>query len=307
MIARAQRLTVALLLAVSLLWFGTRAADGEWLAAFVGALLLLNLQPLMLAVEFFVLLPWVNRRDPAPRASFQQLLHAWAHETVAAHRVFSWQQPFRSERFADHLAPSTSGMRAVVLVHGFFCNRGIWNTWIPVLQREGVPFIALTLEPAFGSIEEGVAQLDAAIAKAHAATGLAPLLVGHSMGGLTIRAWWRSQGAAGDARVAGAVTLGTPHAGTFTARFARATNATQMRLGSAWLRDLATGEPDVRRARFTCYYSHCDNIAMPASTGALAGADNRHIVGVPHVALAFEPAVLAEVLRRVKPAVSTQR
>jgi triacylglycerol lipase len=50
---------------------------------------------------------------------------------------------------------------------------------------------------------------------------------------------------------------------------------------------------------FTCFYSHCDNIVMPASSAALAGAVNRHLEGEPHVAMAFAPQVLGEVLRRV--------
>ncbi|NJM84726.1 MAG: hypothetical protein HC844_21870 [Tabrizicola sp.] len=57
----------------------------------------------------------------------------------------------------------------------------------------------------------------------------------------------------------------------------------------------------VASRHFTCFYSHCDNIVMPASTAVLPGADNRHIDGMPHIALVYSPEVWAEVLRRVKP------
>jgi hypothetical protein len=40
---------------------------------------------------------------------------------------------------------------------------------------------------------------------------------------------------------------------------------------------------------------------MPASTGALPGADNRHLDGEPHIALIHAPAVFDEVMRRVRP------
>jgi pimeloyl-ACP methyl ester carboxylesterase len=300
MVARLQRTTVALLWAAALLWFGTRAYDGHWASACIGALLLLNLQQLALAVEFFVLLPLVNRGDPAPKPSLSQLLRAWWRESLTAHEVFGWQQPFRERAHDDTVQVVRPGQRAVILVHGFMCNRGLWNRWVPALRAAQVPHIAVTLEPPFGDIDGYVTLLDDAIARAARATGVPPLLVGHSMGGLAVRAWWRAHAACARSHVAGVITVGSPHHGTFTARLASAANARQMRRSSVWLRELAASENDGRYAQFTCFYSHCDNIAMPASTGVLPGADNRHVEGQPHVALAFAPEVFAEVVRRVK-------
>ncbi len=301
MVARLQRTTVFLLCTVSLLWFGTRAFEGQWLTAAVGALLLLNLQQLLLAVEFFVLIPLVNRGDTAPRPTFTQLLRAWWRESLTAHNVFGWQQPFRSRVHKDTLDAAAPGRHAVVLVHGFFCNRGVWNRWVPALRSAGVPHIALSMEPPFVGIDSNVATVDDAIVRATRATGLPPLVVCHSMGGLAMRAWWRVHAASAAARVHGVITIGSPHHGTFTAQLASGDNARQMRRDSAWSRDLAAGEADGRLRHFTCFYSHCDNIAMPASTGALPGADNRHIDGMPHIALVYAPEVWAEVLLRVKP------
>jgi triacylglycerol lipase len=302
MVARLQRTTVFLLWTVALLWLGTRAWDGQWLVGIVGALLLLNLQQLALAVEFFVLLPVVNRGDAAPRPRWGQLLRAWWRESWVAHDVFGWQQPFRAQAEPDALDVVAPGQRAVVLVHGFFCNRGIWNRCLPGLRAAGVPYLAVNLEPPFGPIDAFAAEIDAAIDRATRATGLAPLLVCHSMGGLAARAWWRAHAASAASRVHGVVTIASPHHGTFTARLARAENARQMRENSAWLQALAATEHDGRRRHFTCFYSHCDNISMPASTGVLPGADNRHLPGEPHVALAYAPEVWAEVMRRLRPA-----
>lgn len=305
MIARLQRTTVLLLLAVSLLWFATQAWEGEWVSAVVGASLLFNMQPLMLAVEFFLLVPLVNRGDATPKPGFIRLLRAWWRESLTAHAVFGWHQPFRSRVHADSIGAAAKGQRAVVLVHGFFCNRGLWNRWVPALRAARVPHLAITMEPPFAGIDDYVDQIDAAIVRATAATGVAPLLVGHSMGGLAIRAWWRAQGDIAASRVHSVITIGSPHHGTFTARFAKAVNASQMRLGSEWLQGLAGQESAQCRSRFTCFYSHCDNIAMPAATGTLPGADNRHVVGQPHVSLAFAAEVFAEVLRRATQGVSS--
>lgn len=299
MVARLQRTTVWLLWAVALLWFTTRAADGQWIAAALGALLLLNLQPIALAFEFFVLLPWFNRHDPLPRAGVVRLLRAWWRESLTAHDVFGWQQPFRADRHADGLHAGTSGRRAVVLLHGFFCNRGVWNRWMPALRAAGVPFVAVTLEPPFGRIEEYVAQIDDAITRATQASGRPPLVVAHSMGGIALRAWWREHAASAAARVHHAITIGSPHQGTVTARLARAENARQMRPASALLRALAEHEADGRARHFTCFFGHCDNIVLPASSAALPGADNRHVEGQPHVALIHAPAVWQEVMTRL--------
>ena len=303
MVARAQRITVLALLALALSWLGMQAAAGRWLPGILGALLIINLQALILAVEFFVLLPIVNRGDSAaPRPSFAQVLRAWWREVLTAHAVFGWHQPFRSQQHPDTIdAPDARGRRAVVLVHGYLCNRGLWNRWVTRLNAARVPYIAITMEPPFASIDGYAAAIDAAIARATAATGVPPLLVGHSMGGVAIRAWWRSMGALADQRVHSAITIGSPHQGTFTARLARGVNARQMRLRGDWLADLATAEGESRNRRFTCFFSHCDNIVMPASAAMLPGADNRHVAGEPHVALAFAPDVIDEALRRLRP------
>lgn len=306
MVARLQRTTVFLLWTVSLLWFGTQAIEGRWIAAIIGALLLLNLQQLLLAVEFFVLIPLVNRGDAAPRPTFMQLLRAWWRESLTAHNVFGWEQPFRSLAHEDTLGAAAPGQRAVVLVHGFFCNRGVWNRWVPRLREAGVPHIALLMEPPFAGIDSNVATIDDAIVRATQATGLPPVLVCHSMGGLALRAWWRSHAASAASRVHSVITIASPHQGTFTAQLASGDNARQMRRNSPWLSALAEDEAeDGRRRHFTCFYSHCDNIVMPASTGVLPGADNRHIDGMPHIALVYAPEVWAEVLRRVKPSASS--
>ena len=63
--------------------------------------------------------------------------------------------------------PATSH---VVLVHGFVCNRGIWNDWFPQLDKQRIPYIAINLEPVFASIES--------YAKLHGPAVEAPLLGG---------------------------------------------------------------------------------------------------------------------------------
>jgi triacylglycerol esterase/lipase EstA (alpha/beta hydrolase family) len=102
-----------------------------------------------------------------------------------------------------------------------------------------------------------------------------------------------------------AVTIGTPHHGTWLARFAMTRNARQMQQRSDWLQALARREPPGRAARFTCFYSHCDNIVFPPATATLAGAANRHLLGVAHVHMTERPEPVAEVLRHLGIAAAT--
>jgi hypothetical protein len=231
-----------------------------------------------------------NRSDPAPQASQTQWLWAWLAEWRVATLVFMWWQPFRHQAVADQLQP-TPGQRGMVLVHGFFCNRALWTEWMLQLKREGRVFVAVDLEPAFGSISAYARVIDEAVRAVEKATGLQPVVVGHSMGGLAIRAWAQSVGSQGMARVHRIFTLGTPHHGTAIARASHTENGHQMRQDSPWLQNNASHLPDSFAKQSTCYFSHCDNIVFPASTASLVGADNQHIEGYAHVQLVFAPEI----------------
>jgi triacylglycerol esterase/lipase EstA (alpha/beta hydrolase family) len=93
--------------------------------------------------------------------------------------------------------------------------------------------------------------------------------------------------------VAHVVTIGSPHQGTWLARFSRSHNARQMREASAWIRALAQHTASLPAGLFTCWYTNCDNIVFPARTAMLSGADNRFIAGAAHVDLAFHPQVMS--------------
>jgi predicted alpha/beta hydrolase family esterase len=299
MLARLQQATTlgALLLAALWAWAFTRAGHPGW--AVTGALLVVGGYALVLGLEF-ALLRAAHGDDPTPRATPRQLLRAWWGEVRSAPTVFCWRQPFFSARFPDSLPPGSAGRRGVLLVHGFVCNRGLWNPWLERLREAGVPVVAVNLEPVFGTIDDYVPGIEAAVRHLEQHTGLPPVVVAHSMGGLALRRWWADQDV-GDQRLHRAITLGTPHQGTWLARFAMTPNARQMRQQSRWLQTLAAREPASRSARFTCFYSHCDNIVFPPRTATLPGADNRHLPGVAHVHMAEMPEPWAELQRWIGP------
>lgn len=296
MLARLQQFVITGLILAALLWalyFLRADKPGQ---ATVGVLLIVFGYAVFLALEF-ALLWFVNRQDDAvPRATVAQLIWAWWAEATIAPRVFCWWQPFRSHAEPDHL-PAGGECRGIVLVHGFACNRAFWNPWMRKLRKRSVPFVAVNLEPIFGSIDTYAPLINDAVQRLEATTGKAPVVVAHSMGGLAVRAWMVAYGAKAHAHHV--VTIGTPHRGTLLGCWALTANAQQMSLSSSWQRQLEKSESSEQRSRFTCFYSNCDNIVLPTSAGRLPGADNRHVPGVAHVQMAQHAQIFSEVLRRV--------
>jgi len=320
-LARLQQATTLGALLLAALWAGLllRAGHPGWAVA--GALLVVGGYALVLALEF-ALLRAAHGDDPTPRATPAQLARAWWGEVHTAPAVFCWRQPFFSGRYADTVPPEEPGRasqgtmpasprpatperaadsarpRGVLLVHGFVCNRGLWNPWLARLRAAGVPVVAVNLEPVFGSIDDYVPCIEAAVRRLERHTGRPPVVVAHSMGGLALRRWWAAQGSDA-ARVHHAITIGTPHHGTWLARFALSPNGRQMQQRSPWLQALAASEPAARRARFTCFYGHCDNIVFPPRTATLPDARNHHIPGVAHVHMAACDEPWQELQRRL--------
>ncbi len=294
MLAWLQRGLILCLIAAAVGWANWFHASAPWLAV-AGVLIIVFGFGLLLVLEF-VFLHVVNAADPAPKPALPTLVTAWWGECVTAVQVFFWRQPFRANAVPDHVTPASlfKGQRGIVFVHGFFCNRGLWTPWLQRLQGGNHAFIALSLEPVFGSIDDYAPTIEAAVEKMTQLTGMPPLLVCHSMGGLAARAWLKIMHS--DARVHHVVTIGTPHRGAWLARWGHGHNARQMRLLSDWNTQLEVDMPAGRHALFTCWYSNCDNMAFPSATATLPGADNRLVLGAAHVRLAFLPQVMDQTL-----------
>ncbi|MCV2357133.1 alpha/beta fold hydrolase [Paucibacter sp. B2R-40] len=283
-----------LLCALALLWAGRSGnlTAGFLLVAFVfgsGGL------PIFLS---FAAISRINGREGKFRPL--QLASASLREWLSCEQVFSWQQPFAENRWPDYL-PASSSERGVLLVHGFTCNRGLWNPWMKRLRGQGTPSVALTMEPAFGSIDAYVEQIEASVQALTRMGGLPPVIVAHSMGGLAVRAWLRRYGVSthGPTRVASVMTLGSPHAGTLMARFSPAVNARQMRCGSEWLGALARDEKPELAALFTCYFSYFDQVVCPALTAVLPGGRAIEVAGCGHLSMLFDARIFADLQQRL--------
>jgi pimeloyl-ACP methyl ester carboxylesterase len=290
-LARLQQIiTVALVLA-AIGWAVSQWAAGS-VRALTGVMVILFGYAIFLAAEF-VVLHRVAKADTTPAPAWSEIARAWWAEVTHAPRVFCWRQPFRWRAEPDRDDASHLGRPGVVFIHGFVCNRGFWTPWLSQARERGLAFAAVNLEPVFGSIDDYVPIVEEAVQRITRATGRPPLLVCHSMGGLAARAWLRTTDGT---RVRGVVTLGTPHRGTWLARFSHLRNGAQMRRQGSWLRQLEIDEAQRTRPPFSCWYTNCDNIVFPTSTSTLPDAQNHLVRGAAHVDLAFRPEVMRAVL-----------
>lgn len=294
-IARIQR-------AALLLWAGGGAllagwawcAGGGWALTATLALLLGGHMLWLLGAQ--VAMGAATRRAGLLPPPWRERLRACASEARHAPAAFAWRQPLREWAVPDHLPAAAQGQRGVVLVHGYWCNRGYWAPLHARLVTRGVAVVAPSLEPPFGTIDDWVAGIDAAVARLRAHTGCAPVVVAHSMGGLAVRAWACGAGTLAWHRI---VTVGSPHHGTALARLAYTPNARQLQAGNTWLAALDAADTDTR-ARMVCITARCDAIVYPATLAQLAGARRVAVAACGHVALGEHPLVWREVLRALR-------
>lgn len=193
----------------------------------------------------------------------------------------------------DRPVKPAPGQVPLLLIHGYSCNRGFWWWLKPRLVARGRSVATLTLEPLYGGIDGYAAPVARRVEELCRATGATQvILVGHSMGGLAARAYLRRYG---EERVVRLVTLGTPHQGSVLARLGLGRNAREMEPGSDWLKALAEPESPLP-VPCIAYYSPHDNFVMPQAGAMLAGAANRPLPGLGHLAMSVSSEVLDALL-----------
>jgi triacylglycerol esterase/lipase EstA (alpha/beta hydrolase family) len=222
----------------------------------------------------------------------------------------SWTMPFR--RFSRRIPEQPRGL-PVLLVHGYGCNSGYWHGMSTALSAARIAHQAIDMEPIIGSIDEYAVLIHNAVEALCRDTGHAQaVVVGHSMGGLAIRAYIRRHG---HGRIARAITLGTPHHGTALAHFGIGVNTQQMRwtateqegVASDWLQQLAAQESEAVYRLFVSIYSHHDNIISPQTSSHLEGARNIDYHAIGHVALGLHPRIQSAVIHEILDAATLRR
>ncbi len=283
------------------------ARIGVLAAALLGVFAIACLHPLVIAVNFTLSRVF---GDPVPtplRLSLWQALATYDAEIDASMRGLWFATPFLDRRRARRPVDGVvSRPMPILFVHGYFCNRAVWLSFMRDAAARGYLCEAMTIADPFASIDRHAGEVDRAIdallaeARASGLSGERVVVVAHSMGGLVARA---ARPAIGAARGAHGLTLGTPPHGTFTARFGSYASVVQMRRRSAWLADLEARERSnaeaLPRHDYTTLHSVHDQIVYPQRTGQLEGTQGIVVGGCGHVALLYDRRVRSVVFERL--------
>ena len=219
-------------------------------------------------------------------------------EGLAMLRVFVLQMPWAKTPSLQRGPAALPQRLPVLLVHGYVCNHRVWDAMALQLRQAGHPVLAIDLEPLFTSIDDYAELVEQAVVAICRQTGSTQVaLIGHSMGGLAIRAWLRAHGSQ---RVARVLTLGTPHVGTQIHAPFPSPNGKQMAWHSDWLQALAASESPATRALMRIALTPQDNIVFPQTEQVLPGVPVTVFVGLGHVEMVLHPAVMHWVLQQLE-------
>ncbi|HEX9182108.1 MAG TPA: alpha/beta fold hydrolase [Burkholderiales bacterium] len=297
----------ALAFVALLIELGAYGAAAAWLrhaagvpvlaSGLVAAFVFIALRVAVVAVSCALARRWRAATSvPLAPAEFLQQV---ARETRAFLRLFvlapvlqAWLAPRDPDRTVQGVAP-------VLLVHGLYCNAGVWQPQLVHLRQKGVAnLFCINLGPPLASIDVFARQLDERVDEVRRACGTSKvIIVAHSLGGLAARAWCARLG--GSSRLARLVTIGTPHHGSRLAPLVVGTCAAEMVPGSEWLLQLEADERRAPALPLTCILSRHDSMVAPQDSALLAGASVLALDRLGHFDLLLDPVVHRQVASEI--------
>jgi triacylglycerol esterase/lipase EstA (alpha/beta hydrolase family) len=205
-----------------------------------------------------------------------------------------------SPRTARIEAQPDDGHRPIIFVHGLGGHPGNFFPMRKFLSLHGRKrTYALALDPAAdmsANAERFARFVDEVIRANDLPSGAQVDCVAHSMGGLVVRL-----AIDGDtsARIATLVTLGSPHQGTYAARYGASRNVVDLRPDSAVMRRLAAQLPwpgPPSHPRLVALWSASDVLLLPAEAACTEGAETIEMIGFTHYSYLLHPRGWTQVL-----------
>ncbi len=176
----------------------------------------------------------------------------------------------------------------IVLVPGFFTNRGYLHAWRQYLLKNGYGQVyAVSPEPIFESVEKNAEHVARFVDEVLADTGAERvILLGHSMGGLVIRLYLHRFG--GLAKAAMAVAVGSPFHGTVLTEGKEKMGQilSQLSRANPWaMAFVAEAEAAPCPIPFIAIWSPHDSIVSPQTGARVADHYGRNIAipGIAHM------------------------
>ncbi|MFE9773666.1 esterase/lipase family protein [Streptomyces sp. NPDC005931] len=183
----------------------------------------------------------------------------------------------------------------ILFVHGYSGNGSNWNTMADRFRADGWPssHLAQWTYDWRQSNATTAQQLSTEVDNLLTATGASQVdIVTHSMGGLSSRYYLKNLG--GSSKVDAWVSLGGPNHGTDSADTCFDTSCTEMRIGSAFLTALNSGDETPGAPRYATWWSPCDTFINPDSSVPLSGATNTRTACLSHSGLLVDATVYAQ-------------
>jgi triacylglycerol lipase len=182
----------------------------------------------------------------------------------------------------------------VVMVHGFADTGRLFRPLSRELGARGHSCHAPTFHPR--SARLGIPDLSEKLAsfiRDNIAAGPPVALVGFSMGALVARHYLQSLGGARSTKAF--FSIAGPHSGTFNAYFFPGLGTSQMRPGSAFLRELNSGAASLGDLPVFTYRTPFDLTVHPARTTRIASAPELVAWCPLHSMLPGDPAVVGHI------------
>jgi len=187
----------------------------------------------------------------------------------------------------------------ILLVHGIDDNHTRLGRMSAALQAHGfAPVFAMDIVPPDGSISiecMGEQVRDAVLKLQQVTLSTKVDIVAYSMGALAARYFLQRQG--GRALVRRFISIAGPHHGTLTACLRRGKGVSQMRPGSALIRDLNIDQTPWEDVEVSCFWSPLDLTIVPAKSACLLAARNRSFLVPIHPLMVYDQGVIAAVLQ----------
>lgn len=199
-------------------------------------------------------------------------------------------------------APYRGSSDPILFVHGWNSSASTWNTMVGRFEADGWPASRLRAFSYDTSQSNAVTaqQIAGQVTALLAATGASEVdIVTHSMGGLSARYYAKNLG--GAAKIDRWVSLGGPNHGTTSANLCVQTSCREMRVGSAFLSALNSGDETPGAPAYGTWWSSCDGVINPPDSTVLSGAANTHTACVVHTSLPDDPTIYAQVRDFVNP------